>query len=276
MNLADFYKNKVVLITGASMGIGKTLALKILQFGGKVTITGRNEERLLSVQKEFAAYAGNLLIHTGHVAEFESNATCVEKTVQRFGKLDILINNAGISNYFSELEFFTEQVVNEVIDTNLKGAVFATIAAIAELKKSKGAILFVSSIAAFRGVPAFSIYSLSKMALTSLAQSMRLEYKNTGIFIGIAYVGFTENDLEKRALSCDGTPKKIPSRNKLVTKSQLHTANIILKQIAKRKNKVIHSLFGKAIFLLCQHFPAAAKLLYSRIYKKQKNIMCAD
>ena len=70
MNSSDFYHNKVVLITGASMGIGKDLALQVLQYGGKVTITGRNEQRLLAVQDEFQAYSEQLLIHKGNVANY--------------------------------------------------------------------------------------------------------------------------------------------------------------------------------------------------------------
>jgi len=100
MNSSEFYKNKVVLITGASMGIGKDLALQVIQYGGKVTITGRNEQRLLAVQDEFQAYSEKLLIHKGNVANYENVVELIEKIILHFGRLDVLINNAGMSTFW--------------------------------------------------------------------------------------------------------------------------------------------------------------------------------
>jgi len=144
MNSSEFYKNKVVLITGASLGIGKALALQVLQYGGKVTITGRNEHRLLAVQDEFQAYSDKLLIHKGDVANYENVVELIEKIILHFGRLDVLINNAGMSTSFGELETNTDKVVDEIIDTNVKGALFSSMAAIPELKKTLGSIIFFS------------------------------------------------------------------------------------------------------------------------------------
>ena len=135
MKSPEFYKNKVVLITGASMGIGKDLALQVLQYGGKVTITGRNEQRLLAVKDEFQAYSEQLLIHKGNVANYENVVELIEKIILHFGRLDVLINNAGMSTDFGELETITDKVVDEIIDTNVKGALFPTMVAIPKLKE---------------------------------------------------------------------------------------------------------------------------------------------
>lgn len=210
MKSSEFYKNKVVLITGASMGIGKDLALQVLNYGGKVVITGRNEERLLAFQSELKAHLQNLLIHAGDVANYDLNVHLIEKIILRFGRLDVLINNAGMSNNFAELEIINNKVVDEIIDTNVKGALFLCMAAIPELKKTKGSIIFVSSIAAFRGLPAYSLYSLSKMALTALAQSIRIENKQAGVFVGIAYVGFTKTRQKREPFHMTESLKKYP------------------------------------------------------------------
>lgn len=276
MKSPEFYKNKVVLITGASMGIGKDLALQVLNYGGKVTITGRNEARLLAVQNEFQEHSENLLIHTGNVANYEDVVNLIVKIILRFGRLDVLINNAGMSTDFGELEIINNKVVDEIIDTNVKGALFPSMAAIPELKKTKGSIIFVSSIAAFRGLPGYSLYSLSKMALTALAQSIRIENKKTGVFVGIAYVGFTENETGKRTLSHEGKLEKVTARNKLVTRPRSLTAKILLNQIANRRPRVIHSIIGKLTFLLCKYFPIVANIMSEQIYNNQKKTRISE
>ena len=271
MKSSFFFKNKVVLITGASMGIGKSLALQVLQYGGSVAITGRNETRLLAVQDEFQAYSEKLLIHKGEIANYENVLDLIKKIILHFGRLDVLINNAGMSTDFGELEFITHKVADEIIDTNVKGALFASMAAIPKLKETKGSILFISSIAAFRGIPAYSLYSLSKMALTALTQSLRLENKKNGVFVGIAYVGFTENETEKRTLSHDGKLEKVPVRNKLITRPRSITSKIILNQIANRRARVYHSSFGKLIYVLSKYAPNITNIMYERIYLNRKN-----
>ena len=271
MKSSEFYKNKVVLITGASMGIGKDLALQVLQYGGKVTITGRNERRLLAAQDEFQAYSEKLLIHKGDVANYENVVELIEKIILHFGRLDVLINNAGMSTDFGELETITDKVVDEIIDTNVKGALFPTMAAIPKLIETKGSLIFISSAAALQGVPAYSLYSLSKMALTALAQSLSIENKKSGVFVGIAYVGFTENDTGKRTLSYDGKLEKVPVRNKLITRPRSLTAKIILNQIANRRPRAYHSTFGKLIFILSKYTPFVTNILYKQVYYKTKN-----
>jgi short-subunit dehydrogenase len=276
MKSSEFYKNKVVLITGASMGIGKDLACQVLHYGGKVAITGRNEARLLAVQDEFHEHSKNLLIHVGDVSNYEDVVNLIEKIILRFKRLDVLINNAGMSTDFGELEIINNKVVDEIIDTNIKGSLFASMAAISELKKSKGSLIFVSSIAAFRGLPSYSLYSLSKMALTALAQSIRIENKKAGVFVGIAYVGFTENEAGKRTLTPEGKLEKVPARNKLVTSSRSLTVKILLHQIANRKPRVIHSIIGKLTFLLCKYAPVVINIIYERIYYNQKKTRISE
>ena len=270
MKSPEFYRNKVVLITGASMGIGKELALQVLNYGGKVAITGRSMTRLLTVQSELKEHAENLLIHAGDVADYDDVVSLMGKIILRFGRLDVLVNNAGMSNDFAELEIINKKVVDEIIDTNIKGALFNSMVAIPELKKTKGSIIFVSSIAGFRGLPAYSLYSLSKMALTALVQSIRVENKKAGVFVGIAYVGFTENETAKRTLSPDGKPEKVPARNKFVTRTRSETVKTLLNQIVKRRPTVIHSFIGKLTFLLFKYTPFIANKMYEQIYYNKK------
>jgi short-subunit dehydrogenase len=168
---------------------------------------------------------------------------------------------------YGDLEFTKQEVADEIIDTNIKGSVFLYKAVIPELKKTRGSILFVSSIAALRGLPSYSLYSLSKMALTGLTQSIRIENKKYNVFVGIAYVGFTQNDEDKRTYSPEGNLEKVPQRNKLITRSRTTTARLILYQIRKRKNITVHSFVGKLSYLFSRYFPYLIRTIYEKNYK---------
>lgn len=187
MNPSIFFKDKVAVITGSSMGIGKELAKQILINGGKVVLTGRNRARLESTKDEFEMYFDSILIHQGDVTNFELNQILVTKTIERFGRLDILITNAGLSGY-GEVEMLKPGVARQIIDTNIYGTLFPIMVALPELKKTKGSVLIISSIAGFYGLPDYSAYSLSKMALRALAQSLRVELKTSFCRYSISWV----------------------------------------------------------------------------------------
>ena len=269
MNIQHFYKDKVVLITGASMGIGKELARQVLAFGGKVVLTARNAERLQNVQKEFEQYADCMLIHAGDVASYEDNVLLMDEIHERFGKLDVLINNAGMSCY-GELEKLKPQILREVIDTNIYGSIYPVISALKQFKGTLDAIIFVSSIAGFYGLPAYTAYSLSKRALQPLAQSLRIELEHDGIFVGIAYISFTENEDQKRTLSPTGELVSIPARPKRLLSTREDTARKMLKQIKSRKRSEIHSLFGKFVFFMSNYFSSIMGFILRRKYQKEK------
>ena len=266
MSLGKFYKDKVVIVTGGSMGIGKELAKQLLDFGAKVVITGRTLEKLQKVQAEFNATDQQLLLHAGDVASIDSNNELVNKCIAQFGRLDALINNAGMSA-FGELGEVKELAVKQVLDTNIYGSVFPTMSAIDELKKSKGSILFVSSIAGLTGLPAYSTYSLSKMSLRSLAHSLRIELSRFGVFVGICYVGFTENETAKRTLNPSGNEEKVPDRPKIITSTREKTARKMLTQIKSRRYSVNQSLLGKLVMFMSKIFPGLAGWVMKQNYK---------
>ncbi|HDD62253.1 MAG TPA: SDR family oxidoreductase [Chloroflexi bacterium] len=269
MNLPAFYEDKVVLITGGSMGIGKEMARLVMDAGGKVILTGRRVSKLLAAGEEFREFADNLVLHTGDVADYQDTSVLMDKITNKFGRLDILVNNAGMAGY-GEVGALEPQAVDEVIDTNIKGSIFQTRAALPLIKKSKGSILFVSSVAGFWGLPAYSLYSLSKMALTALVQSLRLENAKDGVYAGIAYVCFTENEKEKRWLSPEGNRDPLPQRNKLFLTSRSDTARKMLVQIARRKPTDVHSGIGKLMYIMSRFIPGIVNWILIQFYKRQK------
>lgn len=255
MNLHSFYKNKVVIVTGSSMGIGKQLVKQILSFGGKVVITGRNKDRLKAVESEFTEYSTSLLTHAGDITKYSNNVDLITETIQRFGALDILITNAGLS-CFGDVGNMSANVAREIIDVNIYGSLYPVMAAIPELKKTEGSVLFISSLAGIHGLPGYSAYSLSKMSLTALSQSLHTEMKPFGVFVGISYVGFTENENEKKTLSPDGKWVNVPKRPQIITQSREQTALALLKQIRDKKNSNVQDLFGKFTYQLNRFFPS--------------------
>lgn len=265
--MKDFYKNKVVLITGSSMGIGKEIALQALNLGAQVVINGRDLERLENMKNELSTFHENLLFLPGDVSDYSRNVAMVNTIIDIFGRLDVLITNAGLSCY-GELEEMTSDTAKQTIDCNIYGSLFPARAALSELKKTKGNILFISSIAGFHGLPECSAYSLSKMAIKALAQSLSVEVYKSGMTIGIAYVGFTENDPDKKTLSPIGQLVPVPDRASFSRVSKTTSALKLLKQIKSGKFSNTHSLLGMLSERMSRYFPSLMLYIIKEKYKR--------
>ena len=136
-------------------------------------------------------------------------------------------------------------VVQTVIGSNLLGAIYMTGAALPHLSASKGNLVFISSLAGIRGLPWISVYGAAKMALTGLAESLRLELINTGMHVGIVYVGITQNESEKRVLNGEGTLIPLVSRKAREVQTREQVAKSVIKAIRKRKFKLVLTRLGK-------------------------------
>lgn len=265
---ANFFQNKVVLITGASQGIGKSLAEQVLQYGGKVVITGRNTARLAALEKHWEKHAAAMLLLAVDVADEAGQQKLIQAIQERFGRLDVLINNAGMSAY-GDLAQTDAEVIRTLIDTNIKGVLFTTKAALPLLRESQGRVLFISSLAGLYGLPGYSLYSLTKMALRAVRQSLQAELAKSGVYVGIAYVGFTENETDKRTLNAKGEGEAVPPRSARITFSREQTARLLLNQIAQKKAVQIQGKMGKATYFLAQYFPGILRWMLAKNYQKQ-------
>jgi len=266
---SDFYSNKVVLITGGSMGIGKSLAEQILNQGGSVVITGRNSERLHTLTKNWADLAERFLAVELDVSDETGLQNLIQIIQNRFGRLDVLINNAALSAY-GDLENTDAKVIHALIDTNIKGLLLTTKATLPLLRQNRGCVLFISSLAGLYGLPGYSLYSMSKMALSGLRQSLRTELENAGVLPAIAYIGFTQNESDKKTLNALGSLEAVPSRNPRFTFSRVATAQLILNQVARRKKVVIQGKLGKLIYLLSRFCPGLLHFFLRRNYLKSQ------
>ena len=260
-------KNKVILITGSSQGIGKALAIKCLRQGARVCINGRNEEKLKKTQQELQRWQSQLLAVASDVATDEGSERLVEECVEHFGRLDIVVCNAGMSAY-GELEKTATNVIHEVIDTNIKATALVSRFALPHLTNSCGSIVLVSSLAGLHGIGGYSLYSAAKMAYTALGQSLQKELKRRGIHVGIVYLGFVANENSKRTLNAAGELEAVPDRKQLKADSRENAAQLILHCILGKKSLVVHTLPGKLNYLLSRYAPALVRWIFQKVYQR--------
>ena len=167
MKIETFFKNKVVLITGGSQGIGKELARQVLESGGRVVLTGRDQAKLDSALEDFNPYSEDVMIRAGDVGDFSDAEPLIDSVLSQFGQLDVVINNAGLAGY-GEVKDLSQAAVDTIIDTNIKGSIYISRAAIPHLKQD-GSILFISTEYSM----SFPLSSIRSIALSFSSFSMR-------------------------------------------------------------------------------------------------------
>ncbi len=239
-----FFQDKVAIVTGSSMGIGKATALALAEKGAKVVINGRNAVRLQATYQELLNKGYAVAAVGGDVSVYEDCQKIVREAVDHFGKIDILINNAGKSSrgYVEEL---SPEVFREMMEINFLGCVYPTQCALPYLKASRGSLVFISSVAGIRGLPETSAYCASKMALTSLSESLKVELHSAGVHVGIVYVGITKNDPGKTVIHADGSLRILEGRDQAQAQTPGQVAQAVLKHVRKRKFKKVLSRLGK-------------------------------
>jgi len=248
------FTGKVAFITGSSKGIGKTIASELLKEGARVVINGRNAETLKIAASELSVHGGEIMEIAADVSESKACEEAIRSIFERFGQLDILILNAGLSSY-GLVEDTRDKVLEDVMRVNAIGPFIGARTALPYIRKSRGSIVFISSLAGKHGIPRSSVYSMSKMALTALAQSLKTEMTGQSVHIGIIYVGFTRNDPDKKAIGPDGTIRPIQDRPGWIQQKPEKVARLILHNIRRRRFISILSPMGKIMSFLSRYFP---------------------
>jgi dehydrogenase/reductase SDR family member 7B len=263
-------KDKVVIITGASSGIGKALAFSFGLEGAKIVITGRKSAPLLEVSQELTQKGIENFAFVSDVSIEADNIEMIEKTVEKYGKIDILINNAGISmrSMFADCDL---NVIKKVMDINFYGTVYATKYALPYIKATKGSIVGVSSIAGYRGLPVRSGYSASKFAVNGFLEALRTELLHTGVHVLTACPGFTASNIRVASLGSDGNSKGESMRDEGNMMSSEEVADRILKAVKNRDRDMVLTLQGKAIILINKLFPKLADKLTFNALAREKD-----
>lgn len=247
-------KDKVVIITGASSGIGKALAFEMAARKAIVVIAARSEDKLAEIESALKAGGTTVLAVKTDVSIESDCKNLVDMTVSAFGRIDILINNAGISMraLFEHTEL---KVIRELMDINFWGTVYCTKYALPYLLISKGTVAGVSSIAGFKGLPGRTGYTASKFAMQGFLETIRIENMKKGLHVLIACPAFTASNIRKTALAADGSHQGESPRNEDSLMSAEKVARVIANAIRKRKRILVITLKGKLIVLLNKLFP---------------------
>jgi short-subunit dehydrogenase len=266
--MSAYFKDKVVVVTGGTDGIGKALVDSLLSMGAKVATCGRNHDKLYSLQAEYPS----AFLHT-MVADVSSENDCrrfIETTIKSFGGIDILINNAGISMR-AILKEASIEVIKKVMDINFYGTVYCTKYALDSIIERKGTIVGVSSIAGYRGLPGRSGYSASKFAVQGWLEAVKTELMADGVHVMWVCPGFTTSNIRNAALNKDSqshgeTPM---DENKMMTAEKC--TEHILKAIRKKKRTLVLTFTGKRTVFMQKFFPKLAdKFVYKFFFKDGK------
>ena len=226
-----YFKDKVAVVTGGSDGIGKALVQLLLSNGAKVATCGRNYDKLYQLK----AFHPNddLFIYAADVSKEADCKKFIDEVVKQFGKIDVLINNAGISMR-AEVADTDLETIKRVMDINFWGTVYCSKFVLPEILRSKGTIVGVSSVAGFRGLPGRSGYSASKAAVNSFLEVLRTELLDSGANVMWVCPGFTTSNIRNAALNKDAKPQGETPMDEGSMMSAEECAQHILHAIEKR------------------------------------------
>ena len=248
-------KDKVVIITGASSGIGEACAIAFANKGAKVVLAARNMDKLKEVEEKIREIGAEVLSVKCDVSIQEECKNLTEQTITKFGEIDILINNAGISMraVFNDMEL---DVMEKIMAINFFGAVYCTKFALPHILKNKGSVVGVSSIAGYVGLPARTGYSASKFAMQGFLEALRTENLRNNLHVMIACPGFTASNIRNTALSSDGSVQGESPRDEQKMMTSEEVAQYIVKGIEKRKRTLVLTGQGKLVVFLSKWFPS--------------------
>ena len=261
-------KDKVVVITGATSGIGKALAYEFAAKGSKVVIGARRHDLLIEIAEDIKLKGGDVAYAAVDVSKEADCKNLIVTAVERFGKIDVLINNAGISMraLFDEVDL---DVIRKLMDVNFWGTVYCTKYALPHLLKEKGSVVGVSSIAGIKGLPGRTGYSASKFAMKGLLECIRIENLKKGLHVLMAYPGFTSSNIRNTSLTADGSQQGESPRDEGKMMSAEEVAAHIYCAVKRRKNSLVLTTQGKLTVWVNKFFPNwLDKMVYKEMAKE--------
>jgi len=248
------FQGKTAIVTGAGSGIGRSLAEAFAAEGTNVVLAARSVGTLNELAQELRKTGIQVHVCPCDVSNEADCKRLIDETVQTFGGIDFLVNNAGIS--MRELFLNTSpDVLKRLMDVNFWGTVYCTKYALPYLLAAKGSVTGVSSIAGYKGLPARTGYSASKFAMQGFLESLRIENLKTGLHVLIACPGFTASNIRNTALKGDGSAQGESPRDEAGMMQPDEVAREILKAIHKRKNTLVLTTQGKLTVLMNKLFP---------------------
>lgn len=238
------FRGKTVLITGASAGIGRALALELAARGAQLALNGRNTTTLHEAAQQCRARGAPVLELPADVSQQGSGRELVAETLERFGQLDVLVNNAGETMWARFEEVSDLSAYEQLMRVNYLSAVYLTAAALPYLKRTQGLLVAVASVAGLTGVPERTGYAASKHAMIGFFESLRIELAGSGVGVTIIAPDFVITELHRRALGPDGVPQGGTPRPTHGLTAEA-CAQMTLRAMQRRDRLVISSLRGR-------------------------------
>jgi NAD(P)-dependent dehydrogenase (short-subunit alcohol dehydrogenase family) len=248
-------RDLVVLITGASSGIGAELARQFADHGCRVAVAARDAARLEAVATECRIRGASAFVAAGDVSRESDCASIVTRTVEHFGRLDILVSNAGLGSSGRFDEITDLSIFETLMRVNYLGSVWCTAHALPHLRATRGRIVGISSLTGLTGVPRRTAYAATKHAMAGFFDSLRIELQDTGVTVTMVYPGFVFSDINRNALSPDGTPfgDRAYQRRKGETMETDECCRLIIDATARRDRDLVmtwRAKFGRLLKLV--------------------------
>ncbi len=257
------FKDKVVVITGSGSGIGRATAREFCRQGANVMLNGRSPDKLQTLQEELTAAGYEVNYFAGDVTSESACKALCEFTIACYGKVDVLITNASVSMN-ARFDEMAPAFFKLITDSTIHGSALPAFAFLPEIKRQNGSVVFIGSLAGIHGMPRASAYSVGKMGLIALQQTLEIELKGSGVHIGIVELGFTENDSDKLLVSANGQWEPVPDRISILRQSQEKVATSIFRAVKYRERR--KTLSGAGILLkgLAIFSPPLLRLILAR------------
>jgi short-subunit dehydrogenase len=245
-------RNKVAIVTGASMGIGRAVAIELARRRAKVILASRSMERLYQVQIEIQQLGGECMVAPTDVTVPAMITHLVENTLMRFGRIDILVNNAGYG-LWSTIEGLPMDEVRGVFETNVFGALLMAKAVIPAMKIGGGGVIVnMESAVALRSLPGSSAYCATKHALHAFSESMRVELRKYNIRVCSFCPGITLTEFSKNRVEIDFHTEF----SKIMSQTAEQCARSVVRAIRWRKRQVVTTWSGKFLALMQRISPS--------------------
>ena len=241
----SIFSEHVIVITGASEGIGRALALVLAPQQPKLVLAARNEQRLQETAAECQRAGAKTCVIPTDVTNEGACGNLVHRTIEHFGGLHVLINNAGMTMCRVFEDVTDMRFYEDLMRVNYLGSAYCTKYALPYLKQSKGRLVAISSLAGITGVPARTGYCASKHAMMGFFESLRIELSGSGVTVTIIAPDFVQSEIRTRAHGSDATPSNAqhPDTNGIITTNAC--ASMIVQALAKRQRLLITSRRGR-------------------------------
>jgi short-subunit dehydrogenase len=259
--MKNIFKDKVVIVTGASSGIGEAIAREFALNGSKVVLAARTESKLAAIVNELKQLGCEATLVITDVSKEEDCRNLIEKTINKYGSIDILVNNAGLSmrSAFADVDL---KVLHRLMEVNFWGTVYCSKYALPYLIERKGSLVGISSVAGFHGLPGRTGYSASKFAMNGFLETIRIENMKKGLHVLIIAPGFTSTEIRKHALTAGGEEHGDSSLDEKKMMSSDSVAKGVLRAIRKKRRKKLLTWDGRLTAFLQLFVPSLVDRAY--------------